>query len=123
MKLLNFDLQTAHEKRLLQLNEMDEFLNNAYENARIYKEKTTMWHDKHISRHEFMVGQKLLYNSRLQLFPGKLHSRWSGPFLVTQVYPQGAVEIYSEKKGTFKVNGQILKLYIEGDFNKKSLTN
>ena len=40
MKLLNFDLQTAGEKRLLQLNEMKEFHSNAYENARIYKEWT-----------------------------------------------------------------------------------
>ena len=41
-KFLNFDLQTAGEKRMLQLNEMDEFRNNAYENARIYKEKTKL---------------------------------------------------------------------------------
>ncbi|KAL5571209.1 hypothetical protein UlMin_020806 [Ulmus minor] len=39
-KLLNFDLQAAGEKRLLQMNEMEEFRNNAYENAKIYKEKT-----------------------------------------------------------------------------------
>jgi len=45
MKMLNFDLQTAGEKRLLQINEMKEFRNNAYENARIYKERTKKWHD------------------------------------------------------------------------------
>ncbi|KAL5546489.1 hypothetical protein UlMin_006176 [Ulmus minor] len=39
-KLLNFDLQAAGEKRLLQMNEMEEFRNIAYENAKIYKEKT-----------------------------------------------------------------------------------
>ena len=39
MKLLNFDMQTAGEKRLLQLNEMEEFRNNAFENAKIYKER------------------------------------------------------------------------------------
>ena len=39
MKLLNFDMKVASEKRLLQLNEMDKFCLDAYENARIYKEK------------------------------------------------------------------------------------
>lgn len=57
MRMLNFDLQTAGEKRWLQLNEMDEF-RNAYENARIYKERTKRWHDKHISTCEFVMGQK-----------------------------------------------------------------
>ena len=40
MQLLNFDMRVAGEKRMLQLNEMEEFRNNAYENARIYKERT-----------------------------------------------------------------------------------
>ena len=42
------DCKVAGEKRLLQLSELDEFHNDAYENARIYKEKTKAWHDKHI---------------------------------------------------------------------------
>ena len=37
VKKFNFDLKVAGEKRLLQLNEMDEFWNDAYENAKIYK--------------------------------------------------------------------------------------
>ena len=44
------------EKRLLQLSELDEFRNKAYENARIYKEKTKALHDKHITRKEFTAG-------------------------------------------------------------------
>ena len=72
------------EKRTLQLNEMEEFRNNAYENARIYKERTKRWHDKHIMPRDFKKGHKvLLFNSRLRLFPGKLRSGWSGPFEVT----------------------------------------
>ena len=74
-------MQREGEKRSLQLNEMDEFRNNAYENAQIYKGKTKMWDDKHILWRDFVVGQKVfLFNSRLRLFPGKLCSRWSGPF-------------------------------------------
>ena len=52
---------------------MDEFHNEAYENAQIYKEKAKAWHDKHIIRKEFEAGQRvLLFNFRLKLFPGKI---------------------------------------------------
>ena len=57
VKKFNFDLKVAREKRLLQLNEMDEFWNDAYENAKIYKERTKKWHDKQILRREFAPGQ------------------------------------------------------------------
>lgn len=64
MKILNFDMEAAEEKRLLQVNKMDEFHNAAYKSARIYKARTKHWHDKHILKHEYKVGQKvLLFNS------------------------------------------------------------
>ena len=73
---LNMDLQAEGEKRLLQLNELGEFRNEAYENAKIYKEKTKAWHDKHLVRKELESGlQVLLFKSRLKLFLGKLKSR------------------------------------------------
>ncbi|XP_075475633.1 uncharacterized protein LOC142507907 [Primulina tabacum] len=50
VKKLNFDMGAFGEQRLLQLNEMVEFRNDAYENAKIYKEKTKRWHDKQILR-------------------------------------------------------------------------
>ena len=46
-----------------------------------------------------MVGQKvLLYNSRLGLMSGKLRSKWIGPFVVTNVFPYGTVEIKSDSE-------------------------
>ena len=111
------DSKLAEEKRLLQLNELDEFRNEAYENARIYKEKTKAGHDKHILRRDFSPGQQvLLFNSRLQLFPSKLKSKWSGPFTVVQVFPYGGVEILHPEKGQFKVNAQRFKSYFRGAF-------
>ena len=78
------DSKVGDKKCVLQLSELEEFSNEAYENANIYKEKMKAWHDKHIIRKEFESGQRvLLFNSRLKLFPGKLKSRWSGPFTVT----------------------------------------
>ena len=114
---LNMDSTLAGEKRLLQLSELDEFRNEAYENARIYKEKTKAWHDKHIARKEFTAGkQVLLFNSRLKLFPGKLKSRWSGPFTVTKVFTHGGAEVTHPEKGTFTVTTQRLKSYYGGEF-------
>ena len=64
-----------------------------------------------ILRKNFVVGQKvLLFYSRLKLFSGKLRSRWIGPFVVTNVFTHGAVEIKNLKIGNaFKVNGHRLK--------------
>ena len=115
---LNMDRKVVGEKRLLQLSELNEFRNEAYENARIYKEKTKVWHDKHIMMKEFRPGQQvLLFNSKMKLFPGKLKSKWSGPFTVVQLFPYGAVEIMHPEKGQFNVNAQRLKPYFGGEFH------
>ncbi|XP_075521472.1 uncharacterized protein LOC142554688 [Primulina tabacum] len=112
VKKLNFDLKAYGDVRKLQLNEMDKFRNEAYENAKIYKEQTKKWHEKIIVQRKFEPGQHvLLYNSRLRLFPGKLKSRWSGPFIVEAVQPYGAMELKCNDGRTFKVNGQRVKHY------------
>ena len=112
------DSTLAGEKRLLQLSELDEFRNEAYENAHIYKEKTKAWNDKHITIKEFTAGQQvLLFNSRLKLFPRKLKSRWSGSFTVTKVFSHGGVKVTHPEKGTFTVTTQRLKPYFGGEFH------
>ena len=74
----------AGEKCILHLSELEESRNEAYENAKIYKEKTKALHDKRIVRKDFESGQRvLLFNSQLKLFPRKLKLRWSRPFTVT----------------------------------------
>ena len=95
----------SNEILILQLRELEEFRNEDYDNANIYKENTKAWHDKHIVRKEFDPGQRvLLFNSRLKLFPRKLKLRWSGPFTVTRVFPYGGAEIMHPEKGNIKVN-------------------
>ncbi|XP_057487288.1 uncharacterized protein LOC130773354 [Actinidia eriantha] len=115
IRQFNENLADAGSLRKLQLNELDEIRNDAYENSKISKAKMKSLHDQRILRKSFEVGQKvLLYNSRLHLFPGKLQSRWSGPFVVREVSPHGAIEIENPKNGNrFKVNGQRLKPYFE----------
>ncbi|XP_057734273.1 uncharacterized protein LOC130949621 [Arachis stenosperma] len=124
LKLLNFDEGAAGEKRLMQLNELEEFRNQAYENAKIYKENTKKCHDQKIARREFTEGQKvLLYNSRLRFFPGKLKSRWSGPFTIIKVYPYGQVELMEDKtQRTFTVNGHRLKHYLGDSLDERRVS-
>ncbi|CAN6691877.1 unnamed protein product [Malus baccata var. baccata] len=94
IKTFNMDLDAAGMYRKLQLNELEEIRNEAYENARIYKEKTKAFHDKMICGKTFSIWQKvLLFNSHLRLFP---------------------VHIQSLRNGVeFKVNGHRLKPYYE----------
>jgi hypothetical protein len=114
---LNRDSKLAGKKRLLELSSLDEWRNEAYENARLFKEKVKQWYDKRILKREFHVGEKvLLYRSRLRFFAGKLLSKWEGPYVIVEVYRSGAIKITSLKDdSTQVVNGQRLKHYISGD--------
>ncbi|XP_071939350.1 uncharacterized protein [Coffea arabica] len=116
LKRCNMDLMEAGGNRKLQLQELEELRNEAYENAAISKEKSKIFHDQQVSRKSFVIGQKvLLYHSRLKLFPGKLRSRWIGSFVVTNISYYGAAEIQSLKtEKRFVVNGHRLKPYYEG---------
>ncbi|KAK6125876.1 hypothetical protein DH2020_040378 [Rehmannia glutinosa] len=118
IKMFNFNLNDASKLRKLQINELEELRNDAYENSKINKARIKEFHDGKFARKTFEIGQNvLLYNSRLHLFPGKLRSRWSGPFIVKNVYPYGAVDIENPRNSNvFKVNGQRLKLFLENQF-------
>nr|GEX11936.1 reverse transcriptase domain-containing protein [Tanacetum cinerariifolium] len=78
--------QITQPRRKVQLNELNELRDQAYENSLICKEKTKRPHDSKIKDHVFNIGDRvLLFNSRLKIFSGKLKSRWSGPFTISHV--------------------------------------
>ncbi|XP_021759487.1 uncharacterized protein LOC110724376 [Chenopodium quinoa] len=109
------DMSLAGEKRLLELNELKELRYDAYENSRLYKEKTKKWHDQHIRNKSFKVGDKvLLFKSRLRLFPEKLKSKWSRPFMISRTTPYGSFELEAGYC-KFMVNGHRLKHYFFKD--------
>ncbi|GKD17149.1 reverse transcriptase domain-containing protein, partial [Tanacetum coccineum] len=104
LKHANFDLKTASDHRKLQLNEL------------IYKERMKKLHDSKIKNRIFNVGdQVLLFNSRLKIFSGKLKTRWSGPFTITEVFPYGTAKLSHTDGSNFKVNCHRLKHYFGGD--------
>ncbi|GJS94924.1 reverse transcriptase domain-containing protein [Tanacetum coccineum] len=104
----------------LQLNELNELHDQAYENSLIYKEKTKKLHDSKIKNRIFNVGDRvLLFNSRLKIFSRKLKTHCPGPFTITQVFPYGTIELSQPDGPNFKVNGHRVKHYFEGDISSK----
>nr|GEU79580.1 reverse transcriptase domain-containing protein [Tanacetum cinerariifolium] len=103
-----------HQK--VQLNELNELRDQAYENSLIYKEKTKRIHDSKIKDRVFNVGDRVLhFNSRLKIFSSKLKTHWTGPFTITQVFPYDTVELSQTDGPNFKVNGHRLKHYFGED--------
>nr|GEW43081.1 retrovirus-related Pol polyprotein [Tanacetum cinerariifolium] len=82
LKHVNFDLKTTGDHRKLQLNELNELRDQAYENSLIYKEKTKKIHDSKIKNRIFNVGDRVL------LF---------------KVFPYGTVELSQPDGPNFKV--------------------
>nr|GEX41162.1 reverse transcriptase domain-containing protein [Tanacetum cinerariifolium] len=116
LKHANFDLKTTGDHRKIQINELNELRDQAYDNSLIYKEKTKRIHDSKIKNRVFNIDDKvLLFNSRLKIFSGKLKSRWSGPFTISHVFPYGTVELSQPDGPNFKVNGHRLKHYFGED--------
>jgi hypothetical protein len=115
IKSFNFNIDETGKLRKLQMNELEELRNEVYESSRIYKAKMKTFHDKRILRKTFVVNQKVyLYNSRLHKHPGKLRSRWDGPYIVKHVSEHGAIKVEEPRDGcTFKINGQRLKPILE----------
>ncbi|KAI3711728.1 hypothetical protein L1987_70271 [Smallanthus sonchifolius] len=117
IKTVNADYDEAGRIRKLQLSEIEEIRDEAYECASAYKDKLKKVHDAKIRKRTFEAGQKVwLYNSRLKLFAGKLKSKWMGPYVITRVGRFGDVDIEDIHTNTKQtVNGHRLKPYLEGN--------
>ncbi|CAL0333891.1 unnamed protein product [Lupinus luteus] len=120
LKFFNLDAKAATDQRKLQIQQLEEMRLSAYESSKLYKEKVKLYHDQKIRKKEFQVGQTvLLFNSRMKLFPGKLKSKWSGPFLIKQIKSHGAIELQDPaSQRSWTVNGQRLKPYLGGDVER-----
>ncbi|XP_024009187.1 uncharacterized protein K02A2.6-like [Eutrema salsugineum] len=86
IKMMNFDIKSAAERRLIQLNELDEIRHHAYENSKLYKERTKAYHDSKILSRRFEPND--------------------------QVRPYGAIVLLTpDGSREFTVNGQRVKHY------------
>nr|GEZ14670.1 reverse transcriptase domain-containing protein [Tanacetum cinerariifolium] len=93
LKQANFDLKTTGDHRKLQLNELSELCDQAYENSLIYKERTKKLHDEKIKNRIFNVG----------------------PFTIFEIYPYKTAKLVHPDGCNFKVNCHRLEHYHGGD--------
>ncbi|KAL1531291.1 hypothetical protein AAHA92_33984 [Salvia divinorum] len=112
IKEVNLKADACEDERKLQLQELEELRLESYDSAMWYKERTKLWHDKNLRRKELQVGQRvLLFQSRLKLMPGKLKSKWIGPFTIVALRANGAVELKGSdsNSSSFLVNDHRVK--------------
>ncbi|XP_076949355.1 uncharacterized protein LOC143621975 [Bidens hawaiensis] len=116
-KEVNTSYDDACKARKLELCEIEELWDEAYECASAYKAKMKKVHDAKIRLKSFKIGQKVwLYNTRMKLFPGKLKSKWTGPFVIVGVGNHEQFEMEDLDDHIRQVvNGYRLKPYLEMD--------
>ncbi|GJU54320.1 reverse transcriptase domain-containing protein [Tanacetum coccineum] len=117
LKHCNFDLKSAGDHRKVQINELNELRDQAYENSLIYKEKTKKIHDSQIKNRIFKVGDRvLLFNSRLKIFLGQAKNPLTGHTPMPLVFPfWWPSSLISTDRPNFQVNGHRLKHYLGRD--------
>ena len=87
--------------------ELDEFYIQGYESSSLYIENMKKNHDQKIEKRDLVVWNLVcLFNYRLQLFIAQPN------FLITQLFPHGAVELKNKEGVRFYMNGQRIKIYI-----------
>ena len=85
-----------------------------------HKENMKKENERKSAKQEFRVGDLVLVDSSgSPCLPGKLKSKWTGPYLITQVFPHGAVELKAKEGVRFKMNRDQIKLY----FGHKAVGN
>ncbi|KAL1559483.1 hypothetical protein AAHA92_09820 [Salvia divinorum] len=93
-----------------------EFRMEAYDSSSTYTERIKAYHDKMISPRELTLGDVvLLHNSRLSLFPGKLKSKWTGPYMIKKIYDSGTIELLAPDDILFQANGHRVKKFYNSD--------
>ncbi|XP_076953961.1 uncharacterized protein LOC143628200 [Bidens hawaiensis] len=107
LKTVNLEITEAARKRYFQIHELEKLRDAVYSRSLNIKEKTKILQRKLKGGKEFKNGDKVwLFNSRLKLFVGKLRSKWTGPYVVKEVFPYGVVELENPENGiNWKVNG------------------
>ncbi|GKB80737.1 hypothetical protein Tco_0947632 [Tanacetum coccineum] len=105
LKHANFDLETAGDHRKVQLNELNELRDHAYENSLIYKEKIKKIHDSKIKNRVFNVGESIvLFNSRLKMLRQLKIPVGPDRLPLSQVFPYGPLKLSKTTGPNFRTN-------------------
>ena len=101
---------------MFDISSLDEWRTQAYENAKLFKEKLKDGMTKE-SKSVSLKLENMFFCTDLVLdfFAGKLLSKWEGPYVIEEVYRSGAIKINNAEGTNPKVvNGQRIKHYISG---------
>ena len=81
--------------RLIAIEDLEEARTKALEQTEEVQTKRLKEFDSKLPEdHGIMEeGLVLLYDNRHKQFPGKLHTRWMGPYRVPTVYPNGSLQL------------------------------
>ena len=122
IKILNFDFKAAQEERLLQLNELEELRNEAYDNAKIYKDKMKpLWLGTIVSiasiiKHASLSARCLTALNTLNLTSSSCTLSFSSPFrtsiIALAIARNGlpnmiGISLFSSMSNTMKSAGKI----------------
>ena len=111
---VGLDLNEAQINRLHQITELDEIQLPALQHTALIQQQRAKCHDALIKKKIFQEGDwALLYDSRFQDFPGKLQTRWLGPYEIQEVHDNGTLTLATidGSSYSFKVTGHRICLY------------
>ncbi len=104
-------------ERLAKILELEEDRFIAGFQQQVYKAREKAWHDRHIKKKHFQIGDLvLLYDSKFMNFPGKFKTHWKGPYIVQKLTNGGTVQLAKFNGEIFPsmVNRSRLKKYKDG---------
>ena len=81
--------------RLIAIEDLEEARGDAIELTRLIQAKKKVKFDRKLPKDHRIKesGLVLLYDNRYKDFPGKLHTRWMGPFKVAQIFPNRSLQL------------------------------
>ena len=101
--------------RLIAIEDLEEAQNEALDRTAEVQTKRKEEFDSKLPDDHGIIpgGLMLLYDNRHKQFPSKLNTRWMGPYRVTEVYPNGSLQL-EDLQGVWldtRVNGSRVKKY------------
>ena len=101
--------------RLIAIKDLEEAQNKALDRMAEVQTKRKEEFDSKLPDNHGITPERLvlLYDNRHKKFPGKLHTRWMQPYRVTEVYPNGPLQL-EDLQGVWldtRINGSRIKAY------------
>src|SRR3954469_17121814 len=87
----------GREPALLKYKESENWKNRVEEKEPHKAELAAYARQKWLNKDFFQIGQKVVvYHIQVRVFPAELKSEWKGPYTITKVYIDGALEVEDE---------------------------